>query len=133
MQIINRKGCYNDVMFEDMAEFAQHQFKTSPYRNEVKLVVDDVEVATMEDVRIVFNKPSECQVKARVAIAERHIMINKSSTVKLSIKAKAPNLEPDTTICVTEWFEETEDFVPGIKDVDVAITPNKWIYFKGTK
>lgn len=133
MQIINRKGPYNDVMFKDMAEFAQHQIKTSPYKHTVKLIVDGKEVAEMEDVRIIFNKPNECQVKARVAVADKHVVFNKTAKVQLHITAKAPNKEPDTTIEITEWFEEVSDFVPGMDKAPVVITPNKWIYFAGTK
>ena len=133
MQIINRKGHYNDVMFGDMAEFAQHQIKTSPYKHHVVLEVNGQDVAEIEDVRIIFTKPSECQAKARVAVADKHITFDKKATVKLKITGKAPSLEPATTITVTEWYEETSDFVPGMDKAPVVITPNKWIYFKGTK
>lgn len=133
MQIINRKGAYNEVMFKDMAEFAQHQIKTTAYKHDVELVVDGVKVAELEDVRIIFNKPSDCQAKARVAVADKHITFNKTATVQLVIKPKKPSLEPQSIITVTEWFEETEDFVPGVSKAPVVVTPNKWIYFAGTR
>lgn len=133
MQIINRKGPYNDVMFEDMSQFSQYQIETTAYKHTVKLLKDDKEIAELEDVRIIFNKPSECQVKARVAVADKHIVLNKSDAIKVQIKSKAPSLEPPITITVTKWFEETSDFVPNMDKAPVAITPNKWLYLKGTK
>lgn len=132
MQITNRKPFINDVMFGDMAEFAQHQIVTSPYRHKVTLFINEENVATVEDVRIIFNEPKVAQVKCRVA-ESKHITFKKENTAKLVIEALAPNKEPKTEITITEWFEETSGLVDGIDEADGVITPNKWLYFKGTK
>ena len=130
MQIINRKGHYNDVMFGDMAEFAQHQIVTSAYKHTVKLIVDGVESAIIEDVRIIFNKPGDVQAKFRVAEC-KHKQFNKNAVVQLVIEAKAPSKEPSRTILIEKWFEETSGLVPNIDQADVVITPNKWLYIEG--
>ena len=136
MNIVNRNQ-FNDEMFEELANFAQHQIVTSPYRHIVKITKSDVPVAILEDVRIVFNYPDTIQLKARVTEsvpAGKHITISKDDAIKIIIEAKAPNMEPTTIITVTKWFEELKDLVPGIEDVkEVCLTPNRWIYIKGTK
>lgn len=131
MQIINRRGEYNDVMFGELSNFAQHQIITSPYKHTVKLTSNGTKVADIEDVRIVFTKPKEVQAKFRISEMATAI-IKKADDIKLVIEAKAPSMEPTRTIKIEKWFEETEGLVPGIENTtETSITPNKWLYVEG--
>lgn len=141
MNIVNRTE-FNDEMFEELANFAQHQIVTSPYKHVVKLVKvgleEQTELVYLEDVRIVFNKPSELQLKARVAgTVEPHskVVIDKKDKIKIIIEAKAPSKEPTITIDVEKWYEPLEGLVKDISDKIevVSATPNRWIFVKGKR
>lgn len=129
MQIINRNE-FNDSMFEEMANFAQHVIKPTPYRNTVELLKDGAVIATLEDARIVFNKPDTVQLKARIGTSVLSKIL-KTDTISVVISAIESNKEPTTTIKVTGWFEELKDIVDAVPEIH--ITPNRWIYLKGTK
>lgn len=141
MNIVNRTE-FNDEMFEELANFAQHQIVTSPYKHTVRLVKVELDKETdlvyLEGVRIVFNKPDEVQLKARVAGTvepNSKVIIDKKDTIKIVIEAKAPSKEPTTVINVTKWFEPLEGLVKDISDKIevVSATPNRWIFVKGTR
>jgi hypothetical protein len=84
---------------------------------------------------MVFNTPKHVQLKCRVSellVDKGLISFKKTDTVKLLIETQAPSKEPNVTVNVTEWFDELEGLVPGIKDVvDVPVMPNKWLYLRG--
>lgn len=141
MNIVNRNQ-FNDEMFEELANFAQHQIVTSPYRHTVKLVKVELEKQTelvyLEDVRIVFNNISELQLKARVAgTVEPHskVVIDKKDKIKIIIEAKEPSKEPAIIIDVEKWYEPLEGLVKDISDKIevVSATPNRWIFVKGKR
>lgn len=141
MNIVNRTE-FNDEMFEELSNFAQHQIVTNPYRHTVKLVKENLGVQTplvyLEDVRIVFNNINDLQLKARVAGTvepNSKVVIDKKDKIKIIIEAKAPNQEPTITIDVVKWYEPLEGLVKDISDKIevVSATPNRWIFVKGKR
>lgn len=137
MLYVNRRGEFNDSMFEELEQFAQYQKKYDNYHYDKELEVNGVVIANLEDIRIVYNIPKQVQLKVRVSelLAKTGLAkFNKTDTVKVIITAREPYKEPKTTINVTHYYEDTEGLVPGIEDTnDVYIQPNKWLYIRGTE
>lgn len=130
MIITNRDGFYNESMFEEMAQFAQHQIKLDHWRQEAKIYKGNTEIATVEDFRAVFNTPGEVQIKCRVTqalISE----IQKKDDVKIVITSKGSLKQPSVTYKVTEWFEPLKGLVKDIENVkSVMLSENKWLYLR---
>lgn len=141
MLYVNRRGEFNDSMFAEMEQFAQ-QMKTyccgqDMFLHTAKINVGGVDKFKVEDIRIVFNKPKQVQLKCRVSelLSDKGLIsFKKTDTVKLIIETKAPSKEPDTIIVVSEWFDELEGLVPNIKGVvEIPVMPNKWLYLRGVE
>ena len=137
MLYVNRRGEFNDSMFEELEQQAGYQKTYDNYHYIKKLQVNGVTIANLEDLRMVYNIPKQVQLKVRVSelLAKTGLAhFNKTDVVKLIIEPQKPYREPKTTINITHFFEDTEGLVPGVeKTNDVYIQPNKWLYMRGTE